>query len=252
MGGRDRLGAAVVALLLIGTWEAGVRLGNVPPYVLPAPSAVLRSFVHDFPLLLHHAGATLGAFGVGLSLGVAAGVLLAGLSFYVRPVGRALAPFLVGSQMIPVFAVAPLLVLWFGYGILAKAAVAATISFFPIAVNALDGLRSVRPELLEFFQALGAGEGKLLRLVRLPAALPFLLSGLRVGGTLALVGATIGEWVGASRGLGYLMIRANAQLRTDLVFAAILLLTLLGLGFFGSVGLLERALPPRRSRLRTP
>lgn len=250
MGWRDRLAAGAAALLLIGIWEAGVRLGSVPPYVLPAPSAVIASFIRDFPLLLHHAGATLGAFGVGLSLGVAAGVLLAGVSFYVRPVGRALAPFLVGSQMVPVFAVAPLLVLWFGYGILAKAAVAATISFFPIAVNVLDGLRSVRPELLEFFVALGAREGKLLRLVRLPAALPFLLSGLRVGGTLALVGATIGEWVGASRGLGYLMIRANAQLRTDLVFAAILLLTLLGLGFFGGIGFLEQALPPRRGRLR--
>ncbi|MCX7750922.1 MAG: ABC transporter permease subunit, partial [Candidatus Bipolaricaulota bacterium] len=153
MAGRDRLAAGAVVLLLVGAWEVGGRLGGVAPYVLPAPSAVLRSFVRDLPLLLHHAGATLGAFGVGLALGVGAGLAVAGLSFYVRPLGRALAPFLVGSQMVPVFAVAPLLVLWFGYGILAKAAVAAMISFFPVAVNVLDGLRSVRPELLEFFQA---------------------------------------------------------------------------------------------------
>ncbi len=252
MGGRDRLAAGAFALLLLGGWEAGVRLGNIPPYLLPAPTAVLWALVRDFPLLAHHAGGTLAAFGVGLGLGVGAGLALAGVSFYLRPVGRALAPFLVGSQMVPVFAVAPLLVLWFGYGILPKAAVAATITFFPVTVNVLDGLRSVRPEILEFFQSLGAGEGKLLRIVRAPAAAPFFLSGLRVGGTLALVGATIGEWVGASRGLGYLMIRANAQLRMDLVFAAILLLTALGVALFGGVTLLERALPPRRGRLGTP
>ena len=239
-------GAALGALvLLLALWEVGVRLSRLPPYVLPAPTQVLLSFARDLPLLLHHAGATLAGVGLGLGLGIAGGVALALLLFYVRPLGRALAPFLVGSQVIPVFAVAPLLVLWFGYGILPRAAVAGMITFFPVAVNLLDGLRSVRPEFLEFFQALGASERKLLRMVRLPAAAPFLLSGLRVGATLSLVGATVGEWVGSSRGLGYLMIRANALLRLDRVFAAILLLTLLGLALFWGISLLERLLPPR-------
>lgn len=241
----DRAAAAAALLLLLALWEGGVRLARLPAFVLPPPSAVLLSFIQDLPLLLYHAGATLAAVGLGLGLGLAGGVALAVLLFYVRPLGRALAPFLVGSQVIPVFAVAPLLVLWFGYGILPRAAVAGMITFFPVAVNLLDGLRAVRPELLEFFQALGAPEHKLLPMVRIPAAAPFLLSGLRIGATLSLVGATVGEWVGSSRGLGYLMIRANALLRLDRVFAAILLLTLLGLALFGAISLLERLLPPR-------
>lgn len=154
-------------------------------------------------------------------------------------------PFLVGSQVIPVFAVAPLFLLWFGFGVWSKAVVAAMIVFFPVAVNFRDGLRSLGTELVEFFQALGAPEPRAFRIVRAPAALPFLLSGLRLGATLALVGATVGEWVGSSRGLGCLMIQANARLRLDRVFAAVFVLTLLGLGLFWSVGVVER-LPLRR------
>lgn len=183
---------------------------------------------------------------MGLGIGTLMGIALAVLAFYVRPLGRALIPFLVSSQVIPVFAVAPLLVLWFGFGLWPKIAVATMIVFFPVAVNFLDGLRSLSPELVEFFQALGASEARIFWMVRAPGALPFLFSGLRVGVTLALVGATIGEWVGASRGLGYLMIQANARLRLDRVFAAILALTLLGLGLFWAVGLGERFLPRRR------
>lgn len=231
---------------MLGLWEACLRLCRLPAYVLPAPSQVFYAFGRDFPLLLEHAAATVLEVALGLGIGGALGVCLAVLAFYVRPLGQALTPFLVGSQVVPIFAVAPLLVLWFGYGIWPKVAVAAMITFFPVAINLLDGLRSLRPELLEFFQALGAGELKLLRMVRIPAALPFLLSGMRVGAALSLVGATIGEWVGASRGLGYLMIQANARLRMDRVFAVVLLLTLLGVGMFGLFGLLERLVARRR------
>lgn len=238
--------AALLALGLLALWEGSCWLFRLPVYVLPAPSRIFVAFVRDFPLLLDHAAITLLEVALGLGIGGAIGLALAILAFYVRPLGQALNPFLVGSQVVPLFAVAPLLVLWFGYGIWPKVAVAAMITFFPVAMNLLDGLRSVPPELLEFFQALGAGEGRLLRLVRLPATLPFLLSGLRVGATLSLVGATVGEWVGASRGLGYLMIQANARLRMDRVFAVVLLLTLLGLGLFGALGGLERLLRRRR------
>lgn len=241
----ERGGALGALLVLLTLWEGGVRLAHLPPYVLPPPTQVLLSFFQDWSLLLHHAGATLAAVGLGLGVGIAGGVGLAVLVFYVRPLSQALAPFLVGSQVIPVFAVAPLFVLWFGYGLLPRAAVAGMITFFPVAVNLLDGLRSVRPEFLEFFQALGVPERKLLRMVRLPAAVPFLLSGLRVGATLSLVGATVGEWVGSSRGLGYLMVRANALLRLDRVFAVLLLLTLLGLAMYEGISILERLLPPR-------
>ncbi|MEN3010017.1 MAG: ABC transporter permease [Candidatus Bipolaricaulaceae bacterium] len=238
--------AALVVVLLLALWEGGCGFFRLPVYVLPAPSRVFRTFVRDLPLFLEHAGVTVQEVALGLGIGTALGIGVAVVAFYVRPVGQALTPFLVGTQVVPIFAVAPLLVLWFGYGIWPKVAVASLITFFPVAINLLDGLRSVRPELLEFFQALGAREAQLLRLVRLPAALPFLLSGLRVGATLSLVGATLGEWVGASQGLGYLMIRENARLRLDRVFAIVLLLTLMGLGLFGLLGVLERLLRRRR------
>lgn len=240
--GRTRETVRVVAVtgLLLGFWEGVVRGLGLPPYVLPSPSQVFRTFGQDIPLLLHHAAVTLLEVALGLGIGTGLGVGLAILAFYVRPVHTALTPFLMGSQVVPVFAVAPLFVLWFGFGIWPKVAVAAMIVFFPVAVNFLDGLRSLGPEPVEFFQALGTPEPRIFRIVRAPAALPFLFSGLRVGVTLALVGATVGEWVGASRGLGYLMIQANARLRLDRVFAAIFVLTLLGLGLFWTVGLLER------------
>ncbi|MBC7222139.1 ABC transporter permease [Candidatus Bipolaricaulota bacterium] len=240
------LWALAVVGFLLGVWEAVVRFFRLPPYVLPSPSRVFLTFGQDFSLLFYHASVTLAEVGLGLGLGAVVGLAVGILTFYVRPLRRALTPFLVGSQVIPVFAVAPLFVLWFGFGIWPKVAVAAMIVFFPVAVNFLDGLRSLRPELVEFFQALGTPERRIFFMVRGPAALPFLFSGLRVGATLALVGATVGEWVGASRGLGYLMIQANARLRLDRVFAAILVLTLLGLGLFWVVGLCERLLLRRR------
>lgn len=238
--------ATGLVLVILGLWEAIVRLLRLPPFVLPPPSQIFLTFGRDFSLLLYHAEVTVLEVGMGLGIGTLMGIALAVLAFYVRPLGRALTPFLVSSQVIPVFAVAPLLVLWFGFGLWPKIAVATMIVFFPVAVNFLDGLRSLSPELVEFFQALGASEARIFWMVRAPGALPFLFSGLRVGVTLALVGATIGEWVGASRGLGYLMIQANARLRLDRVFAAILALTLLGLGLFWAVGLGERFLPRRR------
>ncbi len=243
---RNALLSVLVVLAALGIWEASVQVGQLPRYILPAPSRVLQTFAQDFRLLVFHAATTAIEVGLGLGFGLAVGVSLALLAFYVRPLGRALAPFFVSSQVVPVFAVAPLLVLWFGFGIWPKTAVAAMIVFFPVAVNFLDGLRSAGPELLEFFQALGARERKLFWIVRAPAALPFLLSGLRVGSVLALVGATVGEWVGSDRGLGYLMLQANARLRLDRVFAAIFLLTLLGLGMFYGVAILERILLPHR------
>ncbi len=238
--------SALVVAGILALWEGGCRVFRVPLYVLPAPSLILTTFLREFPLLVYHAEVTVVEVALGLGIGAIIGIAVAALAFYVRPVGQALTPFLVGTQVVPIFAVAPLFVLWFGYGIWPKVAVAAMITFFPVAMNFLDGLRSVPVELLEFFQALGAREAKLLRLVRIPATLPFLLSGLRVGATFSLVGATVGEWVGASRGLGYLMIQANARLRMDRVFAVVLFLTLLGLGLFAALAWLERLLRLRR------
>ncbi len=237
-----RLSSTLLLIGLIVTWEGVVHLANVPSFVLAPPSRVVLSFITDFAAIVHHALATITAVALGLAVGLGAGIGVALATFYVRPLGRALLPLLVGSQMIPVFALAPLLVLWFGYGVWPKAIVAALLCFFPITVNTADGLKAVSEDLVDLLRTMGAGEGRVLRWVRAPASLPFVFSGLKVGATLSLAGATIGEWIGADRGLGYLMIQANALLRVDLMFAAVLALTLIGATLLGGVMLIEHRL----------
>ncbi len=232
----------LLLLVLLLAWEGSVRLAGVPPYILPPPTRIITTFFSDFSLLIRHGGVTLSEVGLGIVLGTACGTAIAVVGFYWRAVGRALHPLIMASQVIPVFAIAPLLVLWFGYGLWPKVIVVALIVFFPIAVNLEEGLGAAGADLVDLLRTLGAREGKIFRLVRVPAALPFALSGLKVGVTLALAGAIIGEWIGGTGGLGYVMIQANALLRTDRVFAALLLLTLLGVGLFSSISLLERRL----------
>jgi len=231
---------AATLLILFSLWEGGVRLFGIPPYILPAPSRIIRSFLVHFPLLLGHAGVTVVEIALGMILGGLGGFAVAVMIFYSRGIERALYPIIIASQMIPVFAIAPLLVIWFGYGLWPKVIVAGLIVFFPIAVNAVDGFRSVNEETIDLLRSLDANELQIFAYVRLPGSLPSLLSGLKVGMTLSVVGATIGEWVGAKSGLGYLMIQSNAMLRTDLVFAAILMLSLLGLLLFALVRIMER------------
>ena len=241
---RDRLvrlaGSASVVLVALLLWEAGVRLAHVPPYLLPPPSRVLATFFGDSRLLLSHAATTVIEVALGLALGLAAGVTLGALLYHFPVLERAISPFLIGSQVVPVFAVAPLLVLWLGYGLWPKAIVASLIVFFPITVNVLDGLRSLGGDVVDLLTSLGATRRQVFWLARAPASLPFLFSGLKVGTTLSLVGATVGEWVGARRGLGFLMLQANARMRVDLVFAVILTLTLLGLLLLGGLRIIER------------
>jgi len=234
--------AAPILLLvvLVGAWEAAVRGLGVPQYILPAPSRILISFVARFPGLLHHASVTLAEIVLGLLMGGLGGFGLAVAVFYSPILDRALYPLIIASQMIPVFAIAPLLIVWMGYGLWPKATVAALIGFFPIVINASDGLRAPSEESVELFRSLGATRGQIFRKLRFPASLPTLFAGLKVAVTLCVVGATIGEWVGAHQGLGYLMLQSNALLRVDLVFAAILTLSILGLLLFGALRIIER------------
>jgi len=250
---RRALAPILLLAILLAGWEAAVRLFSIPSYVLPAPSRIALVFVSRFPLLLSHAGVTLTEIGLGLLCGSAAGLGLGVALFYLPTLEAAVYPIVIATQVIPVFAVAPLLIIWFGYGLWPKVAVAALITFFPITVNAVDGLRAARSETVDVLRALRVNEWQVLRLVRVPAGLPSLFSGLKVGVTQSVVGATIGEWIGASRGLGYLMVESNARLRSDLVFAALLALTLLGLLLFGLVRMIEwRVLRWRRAQRGGP
>jgi ABC-type nitrate/sulfonate/bicarbonate transport system permease component len=244
---RTYIWAFLLLLSLITVWEVLVQLFSVPVYVLPSPSRIAARSISDFPLLLEHSLITLGEVALGFLLALCSAFALALLIFYSKPIERVFYPIVIFLQNMPLFAIAPLLKLWLGFTIWPKVTVAAIIAFFPIVVNTVDGLRAADPDLIDLLRIFGASRRQILQKVQLPSALPFLFSGARVGITLSVVGAVIGEWVGAQAGLGYVMLRANATLKTDLVFAAIFALAILGVMLFGLLTLLERwALPWRR------
>ena len=226
--------------LILGLWEAFVRIMDVPIFILPPPSSIFVVALVRAPLILPHALVTLTEIFMGIGLAVCTAIPLAIVMFAKPTLEKAFAPFLVASQAIPVFAIAPLLVVWLGYGIASKVFMAWIIIFFPICVSLLEGFKSCDPEFRVLFRLMGATFFKTLRLLYWPWALPRFFAGLKVGVTVATIGAVIGEWVGAQQGLGFLMIQSNARLQVDIVFAAILWLTAMGLAMWWLVGVLER------------
>lgn len=246
-GGSDRwLAPGALLVLLLAAWEAGVRLTQTPRWLLPPPSAVGRVLLTDRELLLVHARTTLVEVLLGFALALVLGVGLAIVIDASPTLDRTIYPLVVASQTVPVPALAPLLLIWFGYGLLPKLLVTALIGFFPIAVNTVDGLRATDREIVALLHSLGAGRWQRFRLARLPAALPFVFSGAKVAVAVSVIGAVFGELVGGKAGLGYLLTRALAQFQTERVIAAVALLSLMGIGLFVLVALVERALTPWR------
>ncbi len=228
---------------LAALWWAIQAGFNVPAYLLPSPQAVARALWTQRDTLaadtLTTGVETLAGLGLGIALGAGSALLIT-LSAGLR---RWLLPLLLLSQAIPVFAVAPILVLWLGFGLASKAALAAIVIFFPVMSSFHDGLRRVPQGWLDLAGSMGAPAWRTLLFVRVPAALPSLGAGLRVAACWAPVGAVIGEWVGASSGLGYLMLNANARVRTDVVFAALAVLSAMTIGlWWGTDRLLRRLL----------
>jgi len=241
------LPSALLILSFLLLWEIVVRQVQIPAYILPTPSHIFQRMFMDYKILFQHTLVTLAEVIAGFAIAFAAGIALALLIFHSKTLGKAFYPLIILSQNIPVFAIAPLLVFWLGYGIAPKIIVAALIIFFPIVVNTVDGLRAVDEDLINLFKILQASSWQILVKVRLPGALPFIFSGTKIGVTLSVVGAVIGEWIGAQAGLGYLMLHANRLLKIDLVFAAIFWLSALGISLFALISLLEwLALPWRR------
>jgi len=232
--------AGLIMVIILMAWETMVHLFSVPAFILPLPSDIFRIAVIRAPLILPHASITFIEILLGIALALCTAIPLAIVMFAKPVIEKALAPFLVASQAIPVFALAPLLVVWLGYGIASKVFMAWIIIFFPICVSLLEGLKSCDPEFRTLFRLMGASFFKTLTLLYWPWALPRFFAGLKVGVTVATIGAVIGEWVGAQKGLGFFMIQSNARLQVDLVFAAILWLTLMGMGMWWFVGVLER------------
>lgn len=234
--------AFIGALLIV--WELVARFGDVPEYILPAPSDIAARLVTSWDILWEALLVTTTEVLIGFALGVALGIGLAIPIAYSATVRNTLYPIIVASQAVPKIAIAPLLVLWLGFDIWPKIAVTALMVFFPVTVTAAEGFTSVDRNLIDLLRSVHASQRQIFFRIRFPHALPHIFSGLKVGITLAVVGAVVGEWVGADSGLGYLLVYANTLLDSTLLFAALFLLIVLGVVLFVLVGVAERLLLP--------
>ncbi len=217
------LGKSLLILLsLLLIWQAVIELCHLPDYILPQPLAVLVSLIQNHTLLFQSLLPTAIETISSLIAGTLCGVIAAVLLIYVSPLRAWFLPILILSQAIPTFVIAPLFVLWFGYGMLSKIAIGTLMVFFPITSTFYDGLRRTPIAFLHLAKTMQATRTRLFWHIQLPNALPSLASGLRIAAVLAPAAALVGEWVGASRGLGYLMLNANARMQIDLMFAALL------------------------------
>jgi ABC-type nitrate/sulfonate/bicarbonate transport system permease component len=241
---RRYLPAAVLLVAFVLIWQGVASLPGVDNLTLASPVETWHSLRVDHSLLVSNMWVTLEEVVLGLAIAVVAGVGSAVLMHLFRPLRDAAYPLLVASQAIPIVVLAPLFVLAFDYGIGPKLAIVALICFFPLTVNVLDGLRSVDPELLKLMRTLRASRLATLVKVELPAALPFFFSGLRVAATVSVIGAVFGEWAGADRGLGRLVLLGNNQLQTPRVYAGVVILTLMAVALFVLVTLAERVAVP--------
>ena len=244
------LPALLLATAVLVAWETYVRAADVRPQVLPAPSRVVEQGWAFRALIWSHVLPTLGETAVGFSLAIAAGTAAAVAIDFSSTVRRALYPALVASQAIPVVAVAPLLVLWFGFGIVPKALVVALVTFFPITVGWVDGFAATERAASNLLRSMGASRWQVFRLVRVPGALPSFFSGLRIAITYAVVGAIFAEYVGAKRGLGIFMQLQQNAFRTDLVMAAVVVTAVVSVALFLATYAVERIAIPWHAAAR--
>jgi putative hydroxymethylpyrimidine transport system permease protein len=243
---RRWLPPVAIIVVLLGLWQLAAELDviahalNIEPFLVPSPSEIAQSLWADRGLLADNGWVTLQEVIAGFALSVAAGVAFA-VALHISPtLRRAFYPLLVASQTVPIVVVAPILVVWLGFGIGPKLAIIALICFFPITVNTLDGLRSVDPDLMKMMRTLDASRWQTFRRVEAPTALPYFFSGAKIAVAVAVIGAVFGEWAGSSSGLGHLIQQASAQLQTARTFAAVVVLSALAILLFGLLAAIER------------
>ncbi len=240
----------VIVFGLLVAWQLVVSISAVPGFILPGPVRVVQALFDNMALLLDHGLVTVTEMILGLLLGSALGLLSALTLTWFRPLRAWLLPVLVISQAIPVFALAPVLMLWLGFGMASKIVMTTLIIYFPVTAACYDGLRHTPRGWLDLATIMGANRQRQMLRIRLPAAFPALASGLRVAASVAPIGAVVGEWVGSSRGLGYLMLHANARMQADLMFAALLVLAILAVAMYYLVDDgLRRAMPWQHNTL---
>ncbi len=231
----------IIVVFIVLEWL--VRAEIVPSFIIPAPTSVIVMIIENWrPLLIEHLSATMLEFLLGFVISIVGGVALAVSMFFSKTVEKMLYPTVVISQMIPIVALSPIFVLWFGYSIWSKVAVTVLMSFFSIVVGTYDGLKSSDREYLELFRSMGASRFHIFKKLQIPMALPSFFSGVKLAIVYALVGATIGEWLGASEGLGYYSRRMSGNLNAEGVFAAITILTIMGILLFALTSWVEKRL----------
>jgi putative hydroxymethylpyrimidine transport system permease protein len=237
---------ALLLAMLIGAWQLAASSGaiasalNLEDFLVPSPAEIASALWENRSLLLDNSWVTLREILLGFACAVVAGLAIAVVLYLSTTLRLASYPLLIASQTIPIIAIAPILVVWFGFGIWSKLPIIALVCFFPITITTLDGLRSVDPETVKLMRSLDAGRWQILRRVAAPSALPYAFSGARIAAVFAPIGAVFGEWVGSDAGLGHLILQDNAQLETARVFASFVLLSAIALGLFGLVAVAER------------
>ena len=236
----------LLILALFGLWQVAASSGfmaerlNLDDFLVPSPAQIFEVMWQDRDLIAENARVTLVEIVAGFAVALVTGLTAATLLHLSPLLRRTSYPVIVASQTIPIIVIAPVLVVWFGYGIGPKLAIIALICFFPIAVNTLDGLRSVDGESVKMMRTLYASRWQIFRRVEVPTALPYAFSGAKIAVAVAVIGAVFGEWAGAEKGLGFLMLQDNAQLMTDRLFAAVFVLSAIAIALFALIGLLER------------
>lgn len=242
-------------LLLIavvgGVWDLSVRLFRLPPYLLPAPLDVLARIAHDYPIFLRNGWATLQVILIGFAFSIVLGTALALLVVLNRTAERVIMPIIVGTQTVPMIAIAPLFVVWLGFGMTPKVLVTFLISFFPVVISTVAGLRAVEPDMIDLVRSMGGGSLLVLRKVRIPAALPQMFSGFKIAITAAVIGAIVAEFVGSDTGLGYLLVTSTATMDGTLVWSALLILIAIGVLLFVATAQVERLVIPWHVSIRT-
>ena len=234
----------VFQLIILFIWQISIDKWKIPQYILPSPKEIIITLVDIFPSITKHIYATLYEALVGFIISILVALVLAILMDNVKLIKKCLYPILVVSQTIPIIAIAPLFVIWFGFGLLPKIIVVVLVCFFPIVISLIDGLESVDKDMINLLKTMGASKFQIFTLVKLPASTVNFFSGLRIAATYSIMGAVIGEWLGGDKGLGVYMIRAKNSYALDKVFAVIIVIVMLSMALFGLLYLLQHFFTP--------
>lgn len=240
----NKLIPIVFQMVILLIWQVAVDKWQVPQYILPSPKDIIITLVNILPNITSHIYTSLYEALIGFAISIVFALILAILMDNIKLIKKCLYPIIVVSQTIPIIALAPLFIIWFGFGIMPKIVVVVLVCFFPIVVSLIDGLESVDNDMVNLLKTMGAGRFQIFTMVKLPSSTVNFFSGLRIAATYSIMGAVIGEWLGGDKGLGVYMIRAKNSYALDKVFAVIIIIVILSMALFGLLYLLQYILTP--------